>query len=208
MSVPSRRNSVQSSTVQLLEGIGAISKADGKKAAARGSNYQDNVMIPLVREHDDDATADDEQDGDSMVEIELDIMLSGVEKVGNPQFQVRILFFDQMKFEQLRKIIKGVRSSPQRRQSWAREILFIQGSGSSDDCSASLMLILDVRTRWASTHQMLRASNVTLLCTSPVYQIVQDKHSTIAIQLTHLFRETRISTRLSSATLTGSPLSW
>jgi hypothetical protein len=70
---------------------------------------------------------------------------------------------DGTKFEQLRKIINGVRKSPQRRQSWAREILFIQGSGDSDDLSASLMLILDVRTRWASTHQMLRASKVTHL---------------------------------------------
>jgi len=115
-----------------------------------------------------------------------------------------------MKFEQLQKIIKGVHSSPQCRQSWAHEILFIQGSGSLDDCSALLMLILNVRTQWASTHQMLRASNVTLLCTSesPVYQMVQDEHSTIMIQLTCLFQATRISMCLSSATLTGSPLSW
>ena len=60
MSAPSHRNSVQLSTVQFLKGIGAISKVDGKKAAAHGSNYQDNVTIPLVHEHDDNATADDE----------------------------------------------------------------------------------------------------------------------------------------------------
>ena len=47
---------------------------------------QVNVTIPLARKHDDNATADDQQDGDGMVEIDLDIMLSGVEKVGNPQF--------------------------------------------------------------------------------------------------------------------------
>jgi hypothetical protein len=60
------------------------------------------------------------------------------------------------KLWQLRKVVKAVRSSPQRRQSWAREIQFIQAGGNSADCNASLMLILDVRTRWSSTYQMLR----------------------------------------------------
>jgi len=62
-------------------------------------------------------------------------------------------------FNKLRKIVKAVCSSPQRRQSWAREIQFAQAEGlrsRADESSASLMLILDVRTRWASTHQMLR----------------------------------------------------
>jgi len=62
---------------------------------------------------------------------------------------------------QLRKIVRAVRSSPQRRQSWAREIQFVHLEGSdpskmSNECGGSRMLILDVRTRWASTHQMLR----------------------------------------------------
>jgi hypothetical protein len=64
----------------------------------------------------------------------------------------------------LRKIVKAVRSSPQRRQAWAREIQFTihlessDPSKISDGSSALHMLILDVRTRWASTHQMLRTS--------------------------------------------------
>jgi hypothetical protein len=37
-------------------------KADGKKAATRSGNYQDNVTMPLSREHDYDATAGDEID--------------------------------------------------------------------------------------------------------------------------------------------------
>ncbi|KAF8234673.1 hypothetical protein L208DRAFT_1070791, partial [Tricholoma matsutake] len=135
-------HTVHLAAIKLLEGIGAISNADGKKAAARGSNYQDNVTIPLACEYDDNATADDEPDGDGIEVTELDV---GAEVVDGVLSGI----------ERLRKIIKGVRSSPQRRQSWAREILFIQGSGSSDDCSASLMRILNVRTWWASTHQML-----------------------------------------------------
>jgi hypothetical protein len=39
-----------------------ISKAEGKKAAARSGNYQDNVTTPLTHEYDDDATANDEID--------------------------------------------------------------------------------------------------------------------------------------------------
>ena len=35
-------------------------KAEGKKAAMRSSNYQDNITTPLSREYDYDATADDE----------------------------------------------------------------------------------------------------------------------------------------------------
>ncbi|KAJ7856937.1 hypothetical protein B0H14DRAFT_2578580 [Mycena olivaceomarginata] len=44
---------------------------------------------------------------------------------------------------QLRKIVRHVRSSPQWRRTW-------EGFG------GRLILILDVNTRWSSTHQMLR----------------------------------------------------
>jgi hypothetical protein len=36
---------------------------DSKKAAACSGNYQDNISIPLVYEHNDDTTANDELDG-------------------------------------------------------------------------------------------------------------------------------------------------
>ena len=49
---------------QLLEGIGAISKANGQRAAACGNNYQDNVTIPLTCEHDNNTIAKDNPDGD------------------------------------------------------------------------------------------------------------------------------------------------
>jgi hypothetical protein len=51
---------------------------------------------------------------------------------------------------QLRKIVRSVRSSPQRRQNW-----FVEVARTSPGKPA-LMLILDVKTRWSSTHQMLR----------------------------------------------------
>ncbi|KAF8808831.1 hypothetical protein BYT27DRAFT_7022995, partial [Phlegmacium glaucopus] len=119
-------HTVHLAAIKLLKGIDAISKANGRKAATRGSNYQDIVTIPLTCEHNS-ALADNEPDGDGVVGMDLDIDV-------------------EIKFKQLWKIIKSVCSSPQRRQSWACEILFVQGSGSSDDCSVPLMLILDVRT--------------------------------------------------------------
>jgi hypothetical protein len=53
----------------------------------------------------------------------------------------------------LRKIVKHVRSSPQRREKWKKEIKDLNKSWGTDD--SVLMLILDVKTRWSSTHQML-----------------------------------------------------
>ena len=86
-----------------------------------------------------------------------DGVLSAIQKVSlhKKSYQLRNEIQDFL-FIQLRKIVKAVCSSPQHRQTWAREIQVVQGSGVSEDFSASLMLILDVRTRWASTHQMLR----------------------------------------------------
>jgi hypothetical protein len=54
----------------------------------------------------------------------------------------------------LRKIVRSVRSTPQRRESWARQIHIANAQNGT--LQASLMLILDVITRWSSTHQMLR----------------------------------------------------
>jgi hypothetical protein len=58
--------------------------AEGKKAATRNGNYQENVTLPLSREHDNDATADDELmdvDPDLDDDAEFDGVLSAIEKV-------------------------------------------------------------------------------------------------------------------------------
>jgi hypothetical protein len=49
--------------IQLLEGIGALSKADTKKALSRSGNYQDNTVAPMDREHDNEVVQlDDEEE--------------------------------------------------------------------------------------------------------------------------------------------------
>ncbi|KIL55047.1 hypothetical protein M378DRAFT_188692 [Amanita muscaria Koide BX008] len=136
-------HTVHLAAIKLLEGIGAISKADSKKAKSRSSNYQDNAVAPVDREFDDDAVQqEDEEEVDentSSTTSRADGILSAVARV--------------------RKIIRSVRSSPQCRQSWFKEIYVTMNQGIAGDnteSAARLMLILDVRTRWSSTHQMLR----------------------------------------------------
>jgi hypothetical protein len=48
---------------QLLEGIGVMSKSTTKKASS-SVNYQDDVNTALDREHDIDATVDEEDEED------------------------------------------------------------------------------------------------------------------------------------------------
>jgi hypothetical protein len=123
--------------------------------------YQDAVTAPLSREDDDDACfdEDDEQDEeyDSEVRNGQGIQkLRSVEKVGS--LMHCCLPFTDFQLLQLRKIIRSIRASPQRRQEWIREVQvspdFIAGKLGQQP----LMPILDVKTRWTSTHQMLRTN--------------------------------------------------
>ena len=53
-----------------------------------------------------------------------------------------------------------MRSSPQRREAWLEEAnAFLEKAAAASNVvseRAATMLILDVKTRWSSTHQMLR----------------------------------------------------
>jgi hypothetical protein len=63
--------------LKLLEGIGAVSRAEGKKAASRAGNYQDTATASLDRSLDNSATTLDDPVGS---DISGDI-LSSVDKV-------------------------------------------------------------------------------------------------------------------------------
>jgi hypothetical protein len=59
-------------------------KAEGKKAATRSGNYQDNITTPLACKHDCDATANDEIDDTVDLDGEAEAassMLSAIERV-------------------------------------------------------------------------------------------------------------------------------
>lgn len=123
-------HTIHLAAIKLLEGIGAVSSAEGKKAASRSGNYQNAATASLNRDLDDDATTQDDGEPDPSRNI-----LSSVDK--------------------LRKIVRAVRSSPQRKQRWLNLVtLSFQEQKITD--RRALMLILDVRTRWSSTHQMMR----------------------------------------------------
>jgi len=53
-------HTVHLSVIKLLEGIGAMSKAEGQKASVCSVNYQDNITTPLNRIYDNDTMANDE----------------------------------------------------------------------------------------------------------------------------------------------------
>jgi hypothetical protein len=66
---------------QLLEAIGAISKADSKKEKSRGGNYQDNAA-PVDHEFDDEAVQqEDEEEEDESSVVRPDGVLSAISKV-------------------------------------------------------------------------------------------------------------------------------
>ncbi|KAF5324671.1 hypothetical protein D9611_004416 [Ephemerocybe angulata] len=126
---------------QLLEGIGAISKSD--RDAAETSGYQVNV-VPSEAEVDDQ---EEDNDFDLNGELDEDAELPG-------------LNFGAI--HKVRKISRGVRSSPQRREAWMKEATsMVQGYRLNPDSAPAnapknpLMLILDVSTRWGSSHAML-----------------------------------------------------
>jgi hypothetical protein len=101
---------------------------------------------------------EDKDDAQAESEVVLSEVTSAVEKVVislcHSEIYINILVLFS-KF-QLRKIIRAVRSSPQRRQAWLAEVTISLRRIENSLSQIALMLILDVRTRWSSTHQMLR----------------------------------------------------
>jgi len=63
--------------LKLLEGIGAVSSAEVKKAASRAGNYQDAATASLDRDLDNDATTQDDSEGPD----QLESILSSIDKV-------------------------------------------------------------------------------------------------------------------------------
>lgn len=125
---------------------------------SRRGNYQDSITAPISRASDDAAVAQDDEDEQGELLLEIDAtsnVLSAVEKVCVSIFLN--LFLNNNTFTQLRKIIRAIRSSPQRKQNWLHQVTMSQQCKNNGDPSQQpLVLILDVKTRWSSTHQMMR----------------------------------------------------
>jgi hypothetical protein len=55
----------------------------------------------------------------------------------------------------LRKIVHAIHSSPQRKQNWLHQVSASLKESDPASNERALMLILDVKTWWSSTHQMM-----------------------------------------------------
>lgn len=97
-----------------------------------GGNYQDSITAPINRASDDDAVARDDEDEQDNLSFEVDptsVILSAVEKV----LASITLFLHIDIITQLRKIIRAVQSSPQRKQSWLQQVAASQQHKPGDE---------------------------------------------------------------------------
>ncbi|KAJ8515596.1 hypothetical protein ONZ45_g6994 [Pleurotus djamor] len=124
----------------LLEGIGALSPSDQVRAAGQEGGYQ---SVVTADDEDDDALFLGE-DGDDLDDSEATAPKDDLAEIS-------------LSVARLRRIIRSIRSSPQRRGSWLDEVLnALRTQTVSTPSNLPLMLILDSKTRWSSTHYMLR----------------------------------------------------
>ena len=157
---------ISDSFIKLLEAIGAVSISE--RATAEKAHFQENATLPTERWCDNDAVVrEDSLEDDDAFESGLDnesSILTAIWKVGKWVCDTSLAYFLQ-----LRKIVRSVRSSPQRHQAWLSEVNLslrsteeaLHGADEAFESTkpeVGLMLILDVKTRWSSTHQMLRKS--------------------------------------------------
>jgi len=150
---------------QLLEVIGAILKSNGLRATSQNGNYQDSINAPLSRTHNNKVAFQDE--GDPLGDVALAPDSSGhillaIDKVSHQLFVcTHIADYD---LHQLCKIVQAIQSSPQHKQAWMNQLKTSPHRCNRPNNEKALMLILDVKTRWSSTHQMLRVlHHITLI---------------------------------------------
>ncbi|KIJ91395.1 hypothetical protein K443DRAFT_25262, partial [Laccaria amethystina LaAM-08-1] len=118
-------HTIHLAAIKLLEGIGIISKDDSARAQA--TNYQEEVNVGVEREYDMD-TAQETEGEDS------DVINEG------PSNDIQTAVY------KLRKIVRSVRASPQRRQHWYQEVDRMNVQLMPTEQKSALMLILDVKT--------------------------------------------------------------
>ena len=59
---PSATDASELKFVQLLESIGALSKADSKKAKSHSNNYQNSTVAPVDHEYDNEAIQQEDEE--------------------------------------------------------------------------------------------------------------------------------------------------
>lgn len=124
---------------------------------AKNANYHKLVLASPFESDDNAAAQNDANDVSGNT-------LNPVEKVCVYLFFMFIVKLILGFFLKLRRIVKTVRSSPQCRKLWLDEVSLSRRDEAGKLEELSKMLILDVRTCWTSTHQMLcKLSLVSLI---------------------------------------------
>ncbi|KAF8813551.1 hypothetical protein BYT27DRAFT_7084271, partial [Phlegmacium glaucopus] len=129
-------HTIHFAAIRLLEGISLISKGNSNLATSSKFNYQDDINTGLEHENDMEATPEDSKADDEQNSTACSDKIC-------------------MAIQKLHKIIKSVQSSPQCHQHWNGEIERMNAELNVAEHKAILMLILNVKTCWLSTHQML-----------------------------------------------------
>jgi hypothetical protein len=123
-------------------------------------NYQDSVTLSASRSEDENAVA--YEDDVDPIPFKDPALLSPFEKV--KYSCISLDSCDHIEsclcIFKLRKIVRSIRSSPQHRQQWFEEISMPHRDTTTTLKDIPKMLILDVRTRWSSAHQMCSMSQL------------------------------------------------
>ncbi|KAF8817342.1 hypothetical protein BYT27DRAFT_7075321, partial [Phlegmacium glaucopus] len=126
-------HTIHLAAIKLLKRIGIMLKSNATHVSSN-VNYQDDLNVGLDCAHDVDPTAtEDEVDNEAISAEPTDLAKAAVQKV---------IFVD-----------KDFWSTPQHQESWAQQIQ--TANSQNGTLQPNLILILDVKTRWSSTHQML-----------------------------------------------------
>ncbi|KAJ7659747.1 hypothetical protein DFH06DRAFT_989446, partial [Mycena polygramma] len=148
-------HTVHLAALKLLEAVGALTKDEATKAqsSSRRAAYQE-IVTQADNDETDRNTIAQAADSDSEDDENEGLAPS---QTTPPRKGVSLAVY------KLRRIVKHVRSSPQRRRSWELTVRVALDQLNEELAEAQLMLILDVRTRWTSTHQMLRTCFIVYL---------------------------------------------
>jgi hypothetical protein len=98
------------------------------------------------------APEDEEPDDETFMGDPLDSIQMAIQKACS---SLIVLIHQLLMGLQLCRIVQYVRSSPQQCQDWYREVKRMNAKVDITECKSVLILILDVKTWWTSTHQML-----------------------------------------------------
>ncbi|KAK6984038.1 ribonuclease H-like domain-containing protein [Favolaschia claudopus] len=130
-------HTIHLAVLQLLEAIGAVEK-DSRAKKSKATPYQDVVSASPESDELNGAAVgiDDDEDEEEPTTAASEPIPAGIKG----------------SVKKLRKVIRSVRSSPQRRRGWY-ELLSL---APRRIVLGTHMLILDVKTRWSSTHQMMK----------------------------------------------------